>query len=120
MSAPALATSVIDSAMPPALAKYIATRDRRIEKTRSWDRRAMSGIWLDLMRNKSVKVGGRATCGTSADPSWAQFVAWGEIVKKAKSLGYVIRVAPIKQKNRWATNSGGFWDENEYVLESTP
>ena len=54
MSAPALATSVIDSAMPPALAKYIATRDRRIEKTRSWDRRAMSGIWRDLMRNKSV------------------------------------------------------------------
>ena len=104
--------------MDDRLAKFIATRDKRIAKSQPWDSTPIADAFAELLARGLVKVGGRATCGTSVDPTWKIYCAWGEVVKKARQLGYAITVEPIKQGNGWATKAGGFWEENEYRLES--
>jgi hypothetical protein len=106
--------------MPAALAKFIATRDKRAEKLRPWSRTPLSDYFRELVEKGVVRVGGRATCGSRVDPTWVEFGFWKEIVSKARALGYAIEEAPIKHGNGWATKAGGFWDESEYRLESRP
>ena len=98
----------------PRLAAYIATRDKRCLKAGGWKANALSEHFAELLRTGYVKVGGRASCGPRADPTWVEFTAWNEIVKKASTFGYAIEVTPIKHGNGSPTRSGGFWDENEY------
>lgn len=110
--------SDVVAAIPPALASFIATRDRRIAKDQPWSPTPISELFGNLLRNGRVVVGGRHSCGPRRDPSLTLFSAWNEVVAKAKTAGLSITVTPIKHGNGWATKAGGFWDENEYVLAS--
>lgn len=112
-------TTEESSVVPPALASYIATRDKRCLKANGWNGAEITQTFTELMKFGRVTVGGRATCGSSIDPSWVHFCAWKEVVKKARMFGYEINATPIPQKNAWATKAGGFWDEEEYVLVRT-
>jgi hypothetical protein len=103
----------------PRLVKYIATRDKRLAKDKPWSPTSLADTFSELMKSGAVKVGGRATCGTSVDSTWREFSMWNEVVRKARSLGYVITEEPIKHGNGWATKNGGFWNENEYRLIAT-
>ena len=113
-------TTEDSSVVPQALQSFIATRDRRCLKASGWNPSEISTPFHELLKFGRVTVGGRATCGSSADPSWVRFCAWREVVKKARQLGYEIDETNIPQKNAWATKAGGFWDECEYVLRRTP
>lgn len=106
--------------MDPRLQSYIATRDRRIEGLAPWKRASLSECFAQLVSGRIVTVGGRASCGGRVDPTWVEFIAWNEIVRKAKSLGYGIEVTSIKHGNGWATKCGGFWNENDYRLTKAP
>lgn len=103
------------SAIEERLAKFITTRDRRVAK--KWSPTPISEIFNELLARGVVRVGGRATCGTSVDPTWVEFCAWKEVVVKARKMGYQITETPIKHGNGWATKCGGFWEENEYRIE---
>lgn len=103
----------------PKLEDYIATRDRRIAKSQPWSPTPLLDAFRELLTRGSVKVGGRASCGGSVDPTWAIFTAWNEVVRKARSLGYAIAEQDIKHGNGWATVAGGFWNEREYVIVAT-
>jgi hypothetical protein len=105
--------------LDPKLAKYIETRDNRImKKYFHVSEPPLKAMFVQLLTRGRVVCGGRASCGSAVDPSWVEFTSWNEVVSKAKSLGYKIAVTPIKHGNGWATKAGGFWNENEYVLES--
>lgn len=103
----------------PRLVSFIATRDKRIAKKQPWSPTPLSDLFHELLARGSVKVGGRATCGASVDPTWVTFTAWGEVIGKARASGFQIEITPIKYGNGWATKAGGFWDENEYRLIAT-
>lgn len=104
--------------MNPKLQSYIATRDKRmkhpISDTPLFDQ------FKELQERGQVEVGGRASCGSSCDPTWAFFTAWNEIIKKAQSLGHVIEVTPVKHANKSPTMAGGFWNSNIYRLPHGP
>ena len=104
----------------PKLAAYIATRDKRIAKLQPWSPTPMSDLFHELLARHTIKVGGRASCGGSTDPTWTAFTAWGEVVRKARAVGFQIEEESIKHGNGWATKAGGFWNENQYRLISTP
>lgn len=99
------------------LRSYIETRDRRCQKASGWSRTPIREHFDRLMRGDTVRVGGRASCGGKVDPSWIEFTAWNEVVRKARGLGIRIEATPVKHGNGWATKARGFWDENDYVLE---
>jgi hypothetical protein len=103
----------------PKLVSYIATRDKRIAKTRAWSPTPLMDAFHELITRGVVRVGGRASCGGAVDPTWVIFTSWNEVVRKARQLGYQITEANIKQRNAWATRGGGFWDENEYSIATT-
>jgi hypothetical protein len=113
---PVTPTPEKSSALPPVLASFIATRDKRIAKDRPWSPTAISDLFAELLKSGRVVVGGRATCGAHKDATWTEFTAWNEVVAKAQKLGFPIVVSPVKHGNGWATKAGGFWDENEYTL----
>ena len=104
----------------PRLSAFIATRDRRIAKKQPWSPTRLRDLFHELLVRGVVIVGGRATCGTSTDPTWIEFTAWNEVVRKARGAGFDIAEIPIKHGNGWATKAGGFWNENEYRLAATP
>jgi hypothetical protein len=106
--------------MDPRLQSYIATRDRRIAKTRPWDSTPLAGYFAQLLEGRAVIVGGRASCGGAVDPTWTEYCLWREVVKKARALGHQISETSIKHGNGWATKCGGFWDESEYRLTNAP
>jgi hypothetical protein len=102
----------------PKLEKYIATRDRKIHTKRGYQiGQPLLEAFSTLLEKGEVLVGGRASCGGATDPTWVELTLWNEVVSKAKTLGYSIRVESIKQKNAYATIAGGFWHENKYLLE---
>lgn len=100
--------------MDPKLESYIATRDRRMKNPIS--QTPLLDQFRELMERGKVEVGGRTSCGSSCDPTWAFFTAWNEIVKKAQSLGHAIDVVPVKHPNKSPTMAGGFWNSNIYTL----
>jgi hypothetical protein len=102
----------------PKLTSFIATRDRRIAKKQPWSPTPLRDLFTEMLKNGCVKVGGRATCGISVDPTWTIFTSWGEVVRKARAEGFAIAEASIKHGNAWATKAGGFWNESEYTLAS--
>jgi hypothetical protein len=104
--------------IPPALAKFIATRDRRIEKVSGWNDSAISNSFRHLLQFGEVIVGGRASCGGRPDPTWVQLCAWNEVIRKARAMGFDIKEESIKQGNAWATKAGGFWSESRYTIPS--
>jgi hypothetical protein len=104
----------------PKLDGFIFTRDKRAAKSAGYAKAPHSENFARLVAGQQVVVGGRATCGSKLDPTWAEFTAWKEIVHKARSLGFVIEETPVKHGNAWATKAGGFWDENQYRLVTTP
>jgi len=104
-------------AIPKSLLKFIKTRDKRHKSMFPSQETEMTKYFYDLLAGKKVKVGGRSSCGGKADPTWVSFGYWNEIVRKAVLLGYDIEVTPQKIPNRYASNNGGFWDENEYLLK---
>lgn len=105
-------------AIPPALEKYIATRDRRMSLLFGYAKTTLRDDFTRLIQGGTVRVGGRASCGGKPDPSWVEFQAWGQIIRKAASLGIAVEATPIKHGNGWATKNGGFWQENDYRLAS--
>lgn len=107
-------------AVHPRLVAFIATRDKRISKREPWSPTPLSDLFHELLTRGIVKVGGRASCGGTVDPSWVKFTAWGEVVRKARAAGFKIEEESIKHGNGWATKAGGFWNENEYRLTATP
>jgi hypothetical protein len=102
------------------LQKYIMTRDRKLKSSGYYRDDQLQCTFNDLIKHKSILVGGRSSCGNSKNISWMIFTMWNEIVKKANSLGYPIKVKSIPQKNKSPTTCGGFWHENEYTLEGIP
>ena len=106
--------------MPDKLKSYIATRDRKLQAAGYWCENQFTKHFEDLIRHKTLRVGGRATCGNHLDMTWRIYTLWNEIVKKANTLGYKIAVKVIKQDCRWVTTAGGYWHENEYTLEAAP
>lgn len=105
---------------PEKLKSYIDTRDRRAALVAGYKTAPHAEHFGRLLAGDVVRVGGRASCGGKVDPTWLQFKAWNEIVKKAGTLGYAISVEPVKHGNAWATKAGGFWDENLYRLVNAP
>ena len=109
-------TAEESSAVAPALASYMATRDKRIAKFWPHYPAYITGLFEELMARGSVKVGGRSTCGGS-DPTLTALRCWNEVVRKARSFGYAITEETCQgQRNAWATRGGGFWSESEYRL----
>lgn len=106
--------------MNETLRKFIETRDRRIAKTGKCTHITTLMEHFDtLIKHGQVIVGGRTSCGQgNMDPTWRVFSAWIQVVDKAKSLGYGIKITPITHKNSSPTRNGGFWDENEYTIDS--
>jgi hypothetical protein len=102
------------------LSAYIGTRDRRIAKEQPWNTTPLLDYFKEMLAKGSVRVGGRATCGSYADPTWRAFRAWNEVVSKARKLGIAVAEEHIKHKNAWATKAGGFWDEREYHTSPNP
>lgn len=102
--------------MNEKLKSFIATRDRRIAKRSPWMTSPLAEAFGSLLTGGAVKMGGRATCGSTVDPTWSDFCAWNEVVRKARALGYEIAEEPVKHGNGWATKAGGFWDERVYKL----
>lgn len=110
------------SSPQPVAAKlqgYIETRDRRCAAASGWNRKPITEHFARLMRGETVRVGGRASCGSKVDPSWVEFTAWNEVVRKARDMGIQIKERPIKHGNGWATKARGFWNENDYALDAT-
>ncbi len=101
------------------LKSFIETRDRRCAKASGYQRAPISEHFERLMRGETVRIGGRASCGPKVDASWVEFTAWNEVVRKACALGLKIEQTPVKHGNGWATKARGFWNENDYRLEST-
>ena len=100
--------------MDTKLAKYIATRDKRMKHPISAT--PLLDQFEELQKRGQVEVGGRASCGPAKNPTWAFFTAWNEIVRKAQSLGFYIDVTPVKHANKSPTMAGGFWNSNIYKL----
>jgi Asp-tRNA(Asn)/Glu-tRNA(Gln) amidotransferase A subunit family amidase len=106
--------------VPAALQSFMATRDNRLSKSLGYPPSEITESFRRLLEYGSVRVGGRASCGSGSHPSWKVFQAWNEVVRKARQLGYAIEETDLKQKNGWATNNGGFWEEREYRLNPNP
>lgn len=106
--------------MTPALQRFIETRDRRVQATSGlgWNKAAITEQFTKLMAGQVVRIGGRASCGGKVDPTWVEFTAWNEVIKKARASGITISDTPVKHGNGWATKCGGFWDERDYCLSS--
>lgn len=102
--------------LDPKLAAFIATRDRMIAVFQPWNTTPLKDYFATLLKDGLVIVGGRTSCGGKVDPTWKIFAAWGEVVRKARKLGYQISDLNIPQKNGSPTRSGGYWDEYEYRL----
>ena len=105
--------------IPAALQSYIATRDKAMAKDTPWSPTPLADLFSELVSRGTVRMGGRATCGSSTDPTWKAFTKWNEVVSKARKLGIAIEEQPIKHGNGWATKAGGFWDEREYRIVSS-
>ena len=106
-----MSTPVLDK-----LRSFIDTRDRRIAKASGYPCAPLTQHFDRILDGQTVCVGGRASCGGKVDPSWVEFTAWNEVVRKARQLGLDIKQVPIKHGNGWATKARGFWDENDYQL----
>lgn len=102
------------------LMSYIATRDRRLAKLQPWTPTRLGDAFAQLLDKGAVTVGGRASCGGKVDATWLVYTSWCDVVMKARKLGFVIDATPIKHGNGWASKAGGFWQENEYRLISSP
>ncbi len=103
------------TAIPVALEKFIATRDKRQKDPVSDS--PLRERFEELLSRKRIEVGGRSSCGGSVDPTWRLFTAWNEIVKKANSIGLAITITPVKHGNKSPTMAGGFWHSNIYELD---
>ena len=104
------------SVVPPALASFIATRDRKIAKFWPHQPECLRDTFNELLARGVVRVGGRSTCGGS-DPTMTQLRLWNEVVRKAVSAGFAITETNVASlPNAWATRGGGFWNESEYRL----
>ena len=104
-------------AITPSLASYIETRDKKLVSAGHWQSTPLKSDFLELLTHGKIKVGGRASCGSS-DLSWKQLTAWKQIVRKANKLGYSIIETPVKVEQRYATIAGGFWQESVYTIGS--
>lgn len=102
--------------IPAPLSKFIETRDRRSSKAFGYERKPHMESFQRLLRGDTVRIGGRASCGSKADKSWVEFTDWCAVIRKARSIGFVIEETPVKHGNGWATKAGGFWQENDYRL----
>lgn len=102
--------------LPDKLRSFIETRDRKSAAAAGYRKAPHAENFVRLLAGDAIRVGGRASCGSRVDPSWVEFMAWNEIVRKAQKLGYRITIETIPQKNAWATKAGGFWHENSYQL----
>jgi len=100
-----------------SLLKYIETRDKQLVKAGHYAQTELLDTLIKLQKFGFVNVGGRASCGGKVDKTWLIFTKWNEIVKKANSIGMSILVEDVKQKNAYATISGGFWHENKYSIK---
>lgn len=113
-------TSKESFGVPPKLASYIATRDRKIAGFWPHAPNHLRELFDELLTRGVVRVGGRSTCGGS-DHTMSAFRLWGEVVRKARALGYdITEVNCGSQRNAWATRGGGFWNESEYRLIEVP
>ncbi|MDW3683056.1 hypothetical protein RA280_15125 [Cupriavidus sp. CV2] len=102
------------SAIPSALEKYIATRDKRQKDVLSDT--PLRDMFEELLLRKRIEVGGRSSCGGPVDPTWRLFTSWNEVIKKANSVGLAIQITPVKHGNKSPTMAGGFWYSNIYEI----
>jgi hypothetical protein len=100
--------------IPAELQSFIASRDKRLSKDRSWSQARLAETFAVLLDRGVVSLDGKVPFGSYIDPSWKVFMAWREVVKKARQFGYSIAEQDIK----YATDNGG-WDEREYRLVVT-
>lgn len=113
-------TSKESFGVPPKLASYIATRDRKIAGFWPHAPNHLRELFDELLTCGVVRVGGRSSCGGS-DHTMTTLRLWNEVVRKARTLGYDIKDVDCGgQRNAWATRGGGFWNESEYRLIEVP
>lgn len=108
---------LLEEEIPAKLVSFISTRDRRAATVFGYHKTPHADAFARMLRGDTVRIGGRASCGAKADPSWVEFTDWNAIVRKARSLGLAIEETPVKHGNGWATKAGGFWNENDYRLK---
>jgi len=72
----------------------------------------------ELFEKGRLIVGYRTTCGASGiDETQKDFSMFREVVKRLNKDGFIITEEKgEKQKNGYATNNGGFWDEKLFTL----
>lgn len=71
----------------------------------------------ELLKGETVEVGYRQTCGKSEKHSTLiRYELFNNCIKKLSKMGYVIKCESNTHGNAYATNNGGFWNSNNYIL----
>jgi hypothetical protein len=66
---------------------------------------------------KEVNIGYRQSCGRAKEPSSMIYDIWMKVIEELKKQKIYLITRDVKQKNSWATLSGGFWIEENYRLQ---
>ena len=91
--------------------RMIETRDKKCGCVK------ISELIKELFEKNRVVVGYRTTCGSSVDQTLKDFSMFREVISRLKKEGHeIIEERGEKQKNGYATNNGGFWDERVFRL----
>lgn len=62
----------------------------------------------------AVEIGYRSTCGCT-DQTMKEYEIFRGFLKALNAQGVNVIETPVKHKNAWATNNGGFW--NSYIFQ---
>ena len=97
------------------IAQTIADADAKLNKKQGYSANCISGFYDTLQKTGCVEVGWRECCGTRHITATIR-AEWVKIVKAIKQSGTSISVEPVKHKNGYATNNGGFWNSEIFRI----
>lgn len=89
--------------------------DARASKALGFDATPVSDWLAALRRGERVEVGWRECCGTT-HPTAKVRREWLRVVKALRKGGATVAEEPVKHKNGYATNNGGFWNSVIYSM----
>lgn len=96
----------------------VASLDSQIAKRLGYRLNPMREAVANLDTNGHVEIGWRESCGKT-DPTIHEIRAWRRIVASLRKDGNAIAEEPVKHKNAYATNHGGFWKSIIFSTEAS-
>lgn len=94
---------------------FASKQDFLLNKKAGYDANDLRANLHLLTSQGRVEVGWRETC-SSTDRTAHIHRAWQKVISKIEKEGISVHREPVKHKNAYASNNGGFWQSIIYSV----